>query len=85
MCSENDNKTPVQQVEEQINNEISDVDECLEQQYSITLDQLDDLQGVKDELESAKSTLDDIQYQMEEITSAISKSAEAISNADYHG
>ena len=74
MCSENDNKTPVQQVEEQINNEISDVDECLEQQYSITLDQLDDLQGVKDELESAKSTLDDIQYQMEEITSAISKS-----------
>lgn len=84
MCANESDKTPVQQVEEQINNEISDVDECLEQQYSISLDQIDDLQNVKDELESAKSTLEEQQYQMEEITSAISKASEARSNADYY-
>ena len=86
MCNENTNqKTPVEMVEQQIADKVTDVDEYLEKEYYITLDQLEDLQGVKDELESAKSTLEDQQYQMEEITSAISKSDEAISNADYHG
>ena len=86
MCNENTNqKTPVEQVEQQIADKVSDVDEYLEKEYYITLDQLDDMQSVKDELESAKSTLEDQQYQMEEITSALAKSDEAISNADYHG
>ena len=85
MCNENTNKTPVQQVEEQISDKIGDVDEYLEREYSITLDQLDDMQGVKDELESAKSTLDDLQYQMEEISTAIEKANDAQSNADYYG
>ena len=86
MCNENTNqKTPVEMVEQQIADKVTDVDEYLEKEYYITLDQLEDLQGVKDELESAKSTLEDQQYQMEEITSALAKSDEAISNADYHG
>ena len=86
MCNENTNqKTPVEQVEQQIADKVSDVDEYLEKEYYITLDQLDDMQSVKDELESAKSTLEDQQYQMDEITSALAKSDEAISNADYHG
>ncbi len=86
MCNENTNqKTPVEMVEQQIADKVTDVDEYLEKEYYITLDQLDDMQSVKDELESAKSTLEDQQYQMDEITSALAKSDEAISNADYHG
>ena len=72
MCNENTNqKTPVEMVEQQIADKVTDVDEYLEKEYYITLDQLEDLQGVKDELESAKSTLEDQQYQMDEITSAL--------------
>ena len=88
MCNlqENTNQQrPVEQVEQQISDKIGDVDEYLEKEYYITLDQLEDLQGVKDELESAKSTLEDQQYQMDEITSALEKAKDACSNADYHG
>ena len=88
MCNlkENTNqKSPVEQVEQQISDKIGDVDEYLEKEYYVTLDQLDDLQSVKDELESAKSTLEDQQYQMDEITSALENAKDACSNADYHG
>lgn len=86
MCNENTNqKSPVELVEQQISDKIVDVEEYLEKEYYVTLDQLDELQSVKDELESAKSTLEEQQYQMDEITSALNKSDEAISNADYHG
>ena len=77
-------KSPIDMVEEQIQGAITDIDAYLENSYYVTLDQLDDLSGVKEELETAKSSLEDAHMDIDKIQSAIQEGKDAGANADYY-
>jgi len=69
-------------LKDRLTDAIAGVQECLDSHYSITLDQVEELADLKDELELAQTDLEEASIKVDEIESVIDKSYDTQSNAD---
>ena len=69
-------------IKDRVTDAIAEVVTAMEQSYTITLDQVDDLVSLKDELEETQHNLDDASRKLDEIESILYNSEDVLSNAD---
>ena len=69
-------------IKDRVTDAIAEVMTAMEQSYTITLDQVDDLVGLKEDLEETQHSLDDASRKLDEIESIRYNSEDILSNAD---